>query len=204
MTLRTRAKAEIAGMRFGGCADAIGVMPTLLRDYLAEKSLNSVEGTEMRVEQWLDERERWHNAVKAAVSAGECQRLRTALAGKIEGLLEKLRGFKGDCPAAAECREHILNLLDDLLSIDLKAPAHMERTTCWNCDADQTLSPPDIETEMERAVNARAWSGWPADTVRTKLRPVLSSGDRVLRVQPGAIVVRRADGILFAVRKNDG
>ena len=97
-TLQMRLKEEIAGMRFGGCADAIGVLPTLLRDYLADKALKSVEGMEMRVEQWLDERKRWHESVKAAVSAGECRRLRTTLAGKIEGLLEKLRGFKGDCP----------------------------------------------------------------------------------------------------------
>src|ERR1700722_20375170 len=93
--LRTRTRVEIAGMRFGGCADAIGVIPSTLRDYLAGKPLNNVQGIEMRLEQWLDERERWRNAVKAAVSAGERQRLRTSLAGKIEGLLEKLRGFKG-------------------------------------------------------------------------------------------------------------
>lgn len=202
VTLRTRTKAEIADMRFGGCADAIGVIPSTLRDYLAEKPLNNVQGTEMRLEQWLDERERWHNAVKAAVSPGERQRLRTTLAGKIEGLLEKLRGFKGDCPAAAECREHILNLLDDLLLVDRKAPAHMERTTCWNCDADQTLYP-DIEREIEKAVKAAAWSGWPADLVRARLRPVLAPGDAVLRSELGAIVVRRADGSLFAVRKTD-
>ncbi len=198
-TLRARTKAEIAGMRFGGCADAIGVMPTTLRDYLADKPLNNVQGVEMRVEQWLDERERWRNAVKAAVNAGECRRLRTALAGKIEGLLEKLRGFKGDCPAAAECREHVLNLLDDLLSID---PAHMDRATCWRCDADLTLHP-DIESEIEKAVKIAAWSGWPADLVRARLRPVLAPGDAVLRSDHGAIAVRRADGICFAVRKAD-
>ena len=49
MTLRARTKAEIAGMRFGGCADAIGVMPTPLRDYLADKPPNNVEGIEMRL-----------------------------------------------------------------------------------------------------------------------------------------------------------
>jgi len=199
-TLRARVKAEIAGMRFGGCADAIGVMPTTLRDYLADKPLANVQGIEMRLQQWLDERERWRNAVKAAVSAGECQRLRTASAGKIEGLLEKLRGFKGDCPAAAECREHVLNLLDDLLSID---PAHMDRATCWRCDADLTLHP-EIESEIEKAVKAAAWSGWPEDLVRARLRPVLAPGDAVLRSEHGAIVVRRADGILFEVRRTDG
>jgi len=199
VTLRTRTKAEIAGMRFGGCADAIGVMPTTLRDYLAGKPLNNVQGTEMRVEQWLDERERWRNAVKAAVSAGECQRLRTALAGKIDGLLEKLRGFKGDCPAAAECREHILNLLDDLLSID---PAHMDRATCWNCDANLTLSP-DVDSEIERAVKSAGWFGWPGDLVRTKLRRALSEGDRVLRGDLGAMLIRRADGTLFTIRRID-
>jgi hypothetical protein len=190
-------------LRFGGCADAIGVLPMLLREYLAGKPIASVEGMEQRLEQWLDERERWHNAIKAAISAVDRQRLRTMLAGKIEGLLEKLRGFKGDCPAAADSREHILNLLDDLLSIDLAAPKNMERKTCWNCDADQTLSP-DVELEIERAVKAAAWSGWPADVVRTKLRPVLAPGDRVQRSELGAIVVRRADGSLFAVRKLDG
>jgi len=198
-TLHTRTKAEIAGMRFGGCADAIGVIPTTLRDYLAGKPLNNVQGIEMRLEQWLDERERWRNAVKAATSAGECQRLRTALAGKIEGLLEKLRGFKGDCPAAAECREHVLNLLDDLLSID---PAHMDRATCWNCDANLILSP-DIESELEKAVKVANWSGWPADLVRSRLRPVLVHGDMVIRADVGAILLRRADGSLFAVRKTD-
>jgi len=200
VTLRTRTKAEIASMRFGGCANAIGVIPSALRDYIAEKPLDNVQAIEMRVEQWLDERERWRSTVKAAVSAGECQRLRTALGGKIDGLLEKLRGFKGDCPAAAECREHILNLLDDLLSID---PAHMDRATCWRCDADLTLSP-DIEDEIEKAVKAAAWSGWPADLVRARLRPVLASGDVVLRSELSAIVVRRADGGVFAVRKTDG
>lgn len=199
VTLRTRTKAEIAGMRFGGCADAIGVIPSLLRDYLAEKPLNNVEGMEMRIEQWLDERERWHDTVKAVVNAGECQRLRTALAGKIEGLLEKLRGFKGDCPAAAECREHILNLLDDLLSID---PAHMDRATCWNCDANLTLSP-DIDSEIEKAVKVAAWSGWPEDLVRSRLRPILVNGDAVIRTDMGAIILRRADGSLFVVRKTD-
>lgn len=203
VTLRTRTKAEIAGMRFGGCGDAIGVIPSLLRDYLAEKPLNSVEGMEMRIEQWLDERNRWHNAVEAAVNAGERQRLRTALAGKIEGLLEKLRGFKGDCPAAAECREHILNLLDDLLSIEPKAPARMERATCWRCDANLLL-PPDTENEIEKAVKGAAWSGWPADLVRARLRPVLAPGDAVLRSDLGAILVRRADGTTFTVRKIDG
>ncbi len=199
VTLRARTKAEIAGMRFGGCADAIGCLPMLLREYLADKPIASTEGMEQRCEQWLDERERWHSAVRAAVSAGECRRLRTALAGKIEGLLEKLRGFKGDCPAAADAREHVLNLLDDLLSID---PAHMERATCWRCDADLTLRP-DIESEIEKAVKAAAWSGWPADLVRARLRPVLAPGDAVLRSELGAIVVRRADGSLFAVRKTD-
>jgi hypothetical protein len=203
VTLRTRTKAEIAGMRFGGCADATGVIPSTLRDYLAGKPLNNVQGVEMRLEQWLDERERWRNSVQAAVSAGERQRLRTALAGKIDGLLEKLRGFKGDCPAAAECREHILNLLDDLLSIDLKAPMPMERPTCWRCDADLTLHP-DIESEIERAIKAGAWAGWPADLVRARLRPVLATGDAVLRVDHGAIAVRRADGSLFAVMRTDG
>ncbi|MGC1400191.1 hypothetical protein [Candidatus Binatus sp.] len=198
-TLQMRLKEEIAGMRFGGCADAIGILPTLLRDYLADKALKSVEGMEMRVEQWLDERKRWHESVKAAVSAGECRRLRTTLAGKIEGLLEKLRGFKGDCPAAAECREHVLNVLDDLLSID---PAHMDRATCYRCDADLTLHP-DIESEIEKAVKIAAWSGWPADLVRARLRPVLAPGDVVLRSDHGAIAVRRADGSLFAVRKTD-
>jgi hypothetical protein len=199
VTLRTRTKAEIAGMRFGGCADAIGVIPSALRDYLAEKPLNNVQGIEMRVEQWLDERERWRNAVKAAVSAGECQRLRTALAGKIDGLLEKLRGFKGDCPAAAECREHILNLLDDLLSID---PAHMDRATCWNCDASLVL-PPDIDGEIERAVKSADWWGWPQDLVRIKLRRTLSTGDYVVRADAGAMLIRRADGRLFVVRRTD-
>jgi hypothetical protein len=197
--LRARTKAEIAGMRFGGCADAIGVLPMLLRDYLAEKPIASIEGMEQRLEQWLDERERWRNAVKAAVTAGECKRLRTALAGKIEGLLEKLRGFKGDCPAAADTREHVLNLLDDLLAID---PAHMDRTTCWNCDANLSL-PPDVDSEIERAVKSAGWFGWPGDLVRTKLGRALSAGDRVLRGDHGAILIRRADGNLFTVRKID-
>jgi hypothetical protein len=203
-TLRARTEAEIQGAHFGGCADAIGVLPMLLRDYLAQKLTGSVEGIEQRLAQWLDEREHWRNAVKAATNATERQRLRTALAGKIDGLLEKLRGFKGDCPAASDVREHILNVLDDLLSIvEPELPAHMQRATCWYCDQDLTLHP-SIEVELERAVKIAAWSGWPADLVRTKLRPVLGDGDAVLRSDWGAILIRRADGSLFAVRRLDG
>ena len=90
-------------------------------------------------------------------------------------------------------------MLDDLLSID---PAHMDRATCYRCDADLTLHP-DIESEIEKAVKIAAWSGWPADLVRARLRPVLAPGDVVLRSDHGAIAVRRADGSLFAVRKTD-
>jgi hypothetical protein len=202
--LRARAEAEIEGMHFGGCADAIGVLPMLLRDYLAEKLTGSVEGIEQRLEQWLDERERWHNAVKAAVSAGDRQRLRTALAGKIEGLLEKCRTFKGDCPAASDVREHILNLLDDLLSIvEPNLPALIDRLTCWRCDADLTLHI-DAAAEIERGVKAATYSGWPADLARTKLREVLRPGDAVLRCDLGAMLLRRADGTTFVVRKIDG
>lgn len=201
--LRARTEAEIEGMHFGGCADAIGVLPMLLRDYLAQKITSGVEGIEQRLEQWLDERERWHKAIKAAVSGGERQQLRTTLAGKMEGLLEKLRTFKGDCPAASDVREHILNLLDDMLSVEPKTRAHMQRATCWRCDADLTLSP-DVENEIEKAVKVAAWSGWPADTVRSKLRPVLGAGDVVLGSDLGAILVRRADGTTFTISKIDG
>ncbi len=97
-TLQMRLKEEIAGMRFGGCADAIGILPTLLRDYLADKALKSVEGMEMRVEQWLDERKRWHESVKAAVSAGECRRLRTTLAGRSKGCSRSSADLRATAP----------------------------------------------------------------------------------------------------------
>ena len=78
----------------------------------------------------------------------------------------------------------------------------MDRATCWRCDADLTL-PPDTENEIEKAVKAAAWSGWPADLVRARLAAGFGAGDAVLRSDLGAIVVRRADGSLFAVRKTD-
>lgn len=69
-----------------------------------------------------------------------------------------------------------------------------EGALCWRCGAN--LTPPAAEISVQVSVNIRAagWAGWSEEEFTLRMREALASGDRIVAIRAGAVIVRRRDG----------
>jgi hypothetical protein len=79
-----------------------------------------------------------------------------------------------------------------------------EPGNCWRCGANLRPLPVEVEVQIDAHERAAAWQAWPAEVYRERLRAVMRSGDRVVGIRAGAIVLRRPDGSLLEVSRHDG
>jgi hypothetical protein len=85
----------------------------------------------------------------------------------------------------------------------VQAEGETDPKPCWYCGQSQNPTQSDLEKHIEAAAQGAGGAGWPTDVFVARMRVALSIGDRLIWIGVGFVQVRRRDGRIESIYRQD-
>jgi len=129
-----------------------------------------------------------------------------ALAREVMAAAERLADAREDDVTGAHAVAQMRDALDSLVILTDRnrgeEPEHPD--WCWRCGASMKPPSADVATQIAININAAGWQAWAPELFRTRMLENLRDGDRIIGIRGGAVIIRRADGMVVEVSKYQG